>query len=304
MASHLLLRQGKAFPITMLVTPADLKLFSNKLAWKVFTAFSVPTVPIDAARALGVHEQKVYYYLNRFRRARLVKKVREEQRHGTVASYYQITARCFGFHALEDGQEGVELSTPLYNKHLEPFIRNGRLNCRLVVGSPDPHGPWQARASDACCAIDFALFLGGYTNTISLPNYKLDTEIRERDLKGNLILIGGPHVNMITKELNEKLPIFIDTKEKNIVSSLSGKTYTDDEYGMVVLLQNPWDGGGRILLLAGKRFPGTRAAVIAMITKIDHVFSGNNYQRTTVARVIRGVDADGDGIIDSAELVE
>lgn len=298
MTRHLLLRPGKpqlAFPIRMVKDPALLKLFSNELAWQVFTSFITPAVPIDAAKTLGIHEQKIYYYVHRFKKAGLLKAVREEQRHGTVATYYQVTDSCFGFQTHETG--GYEMSAPLYNKKLEPFVANGKLHARIVVGSPDPHGPWQARASDACCAIDFALFLGGYTNSISVPNYKLDTEIRERELKGNLILIGGPHVNMVTKDINASLPVYIDVDEKTIISRQTGKTYTDDEYGMVALITNPWDADGRVLVVAGKRFQGTRAAIIALITDTDRVLDGG-------CRVIKGVDKDGDGIIDAAEIVE
>ena len=200
MDRHLFVTQGtpaRAYPTHLLRSPAALKVFSNELAWKVYKAFVSPQVPIDVAKAMGIHEQKIYYYVNRFKRAGLLRKTGEEQRHGTIASSYQATDGCFTFQAHED--DGQDISAPLANKHLEPFIRNGRLQARIVVGSPDPHGPWQARASDACCAIDFALFLGGYTTTITVPNYKLDTEIREKDLQGNLIMIGGPSPGSVSR---------------------------------------------------------------------------------------------------------
>ena len=41
-----------------------------------------------------------------------------------------------------------------------------------------------------------------------------------------------------------------------------------------------------------------------MITDADRIFEGNTYNRQVLVRVVRGVDADGDGIIDAVELVE
>ncbi|HJW96700.1 MAG TPA: S-layer protein, partial [archaeon] len=137
------------------------------------------------------------------------------------------------------------------------------------------------------------------------PNYKLDTEVREKDLKGNLILIGGPTANMITNRINTKLPVSIDLRhDVKIFSSLSRKSYAEDENGMIVVKENPWDKDSKILVVAGKRFQGTRAAIIALITKSEKIFSGNKYDKSVTAKVVRGYDMDGDGIIDSAEILE
>jgi hypothetical protein len=306
---HFLLSSGKkqtAIPISLLQNPEDLKNLTSGLGWKVLQELAEPGCPMDIAKKIGVHEQKVYYYINKFKGAKLIREVRRERRHGTVAVFYQAKDYAFGFRmARTPAGHELRISSPKHSKLMEPFVSQGRLDAKIIVGSPDPHGPWKARASDSCCAIDFALFLGAFTDGTATPNYKLDTEVRERDLKGNLILIGGPTANMITNKINSKLPVFIDMKhDVKIFSALSKKSYAEDSHGLIVSLENPWDRKSRILVVAGKRFQGTRAAIIALITKPEKAFSGNRHDKSVMAKVVRGYDMDGDGIIDSADILE
>jgi hypothetical protein len=308
---HFMLREnGKKqtiVPMRLMDSPESMKALSNNLSWTVFQEFSQPSCPMDVAKKLGIHEQKVYYYINKFKKSRLIKEIRSEPRHGTIAKFYQIKDHAFGIRT-ENVPENLELRiySPAKVKSLEPFILGGKLNSKIIVGSPDPHGPWKARASDSCCAIDFALFMGAFTRGKNTPNYKLDTEIRERDLKGNLILFGGPTANMITRRINNRLPIFFEIKRdlRRIRSELSGKVYRDDECGVVEIVDNPWDKNGRVLILAGKKFHGTRSAVLAWTGNLDNVLKGNNSDPRVIAKVVRGYDMNGDGIIDEAEILE
>ncbi|MCJ7817200.1 MAG: S-layer protein [Candidatus Aenigmarchaeota archaeon] len=309
MDKHFLLSSGKkqtAIPIALFDSPEFLKNLTSRLGWRILQELAEPGCPMDIAKKLGIHEQKVYYYINKFKAAKLIREVKRERRHGTVAVFYQTKDYAFGFRMRKTPEfETLNISSPKHSKLMEPFVSEGRMNSKIIVGSPDQHGPWKARASDSCCAIDFALFLGAFTDGTGTPNYKLDTEIREKDLKGNLILIGGPTANMITNKVNSKLPIHIDLKnDVKIFSTLSKKSYAEDENGLIVSIQNPWDKKSRILVVAGKRFQGTRAAIIALITKAEKVFSGNKYEKSVMAKVVRGYDMDGDGIIDSAEILE
>jgi hypothetical protein len=234
----------------------------------------------------------------------LIKEIKSEQRHGTVAKFYQIRDRIFVL-TFNPEFKRLNIQSPIKSKLLEPWVIDRKLNAIIVVGSPDPHGPWKARASDSCCAIDFALFLGTFTDGKNIPNYKLDVEVREKDLNENLILIGGPMVNLITQKVNPKLPIYIDLNgEKNIVSKISGKNYIEEESGLIAVIDNPWNSKKKILVLAGKRFQGTRSAVIAWIKYLDKIAKGNKFKPKIIARIVKGYDLDGDGIIDSAEILE
>jgi hypothetical protein len=309
MGDFLLKTKGKqsiAYPVRMIDSPSALSVLSNELAWRIYREMSEPSCPMDIAKRLGIHEQKVYYYINRFRKARMIREVSSEQRHGTIARFYQAKDSLFAVSAgsLQNGKD-VSISSPSGMSLLEPFIKDNKLNARIIVGSPDPHGPWKARGSDSFCAIDLALFLGSFTGGVDIPNYRLDVETRESDLRENLILIGGPAVNMVTRRMNSRLPVRLELRgERSIKSTLSGKAYRSDDCGIIVLTDNPWDRKKKILLIAGKRFQGTRAAVISLIKDLEKVMQGNRNNRKYVARVVRGYDMDGDGVIDASELLE
>lgn len=308
MAEYFLLKSGKGnetAPAVLFSDPKKLKPLTSKLGWKIFSALSEPHCPMDLAKKLGVHEQVVYYYIRKFKKDGLIKECGTEQRHGTVAKFYQAARGAFALVPKGVSFTGISISSPSKSKLLYPFVKDGKLNATIVVGSPDPHGPWKARASDACCAIDFALFTGAFTSGENVPNYRLDIEVREKELEGNLVLIGGPTVNMITRKVNRKLPIHIDPEnEMNIVSGLSGKTYKDDDCGIINIIENPKNKDAKILVLAGKRFTGTRAAILAWIKRLSDVSKGNKWERGVKSRVVKGYDMDGDGVIDSAEFLE
>lgn len=309
---HFILRtDGKRHvmhPVKVVDSPEALKAFSSGLGWKVFKELAEPACPIDIARKLGVHEQKVYYYIKKLREAGLIRETGSEARIGATARFYQVkhSSLCVSLGESSASKE-LNISSPAHLRLLRPFVEDGSLNARIIVGSPDPHGPWKARASDSCCAIDFALFMGAFTSGKEVPNYSLDTEVRDADLKGNLILIGGPTVNMVTRRINNILPVSIDLRgSAKIRSSLSGKSYKDDEIGMIAIVDNPFDRkrGSKILVIAGNRFQGTRSAVLAWIKDLDRIMAGNVNDRKVVAKVVRGYDMDGDGVIDSSELLE
>ena len=294
----------KAFRAALLESPERIGVLSSSLGWKVFGEFSEPACPIDVARKLGVHEQKVYYYVKKFREAGMLEEVKREARHGTTARFYRVTSHAFAFKLPNAPAKSIDKAA-VPGSELEPFITGRRFNARIVVGSPDPHGPWKARGSDSCCAIDFALFMGAFTSAKDVPNYMLDVEVRDSHLRENLILFGGPAVNVITAKVNDRLPVFIDTNNHfDIKSRVSGKVYKDDETGLIAMIENPWNRKARVLVLAGKRFPGTRSSVLAWIKSPKNVLRGNRFDRSVKARVVRGYDLDGDGVIDSAEIME
>lgn len=307
MGKHFLLKTGKRnrlTPFKLFESPKAISALASELGWRVFQELAEPACPMDIAKKLKVHEQKVYYHIRRLKASGLIKEVGREPRHGAVAKFFQARNHALGIRVGKPSSQEVSITSPEHVKALEPFVVKGKLNSTIIVGSPDPHGPWKARASDSCCAIDFALFIGSLV-TKPLPNYKLDVEVRDKDLKKNLILIGGPTVNMVTRRVNDKLPVYIKLENGvGIVSRLSGKEYPDDECGMICMIENPWNKKSRVLVLAGNRFPGTRAAVLAWVGKLESVLAGNKFDKSVVAKVVKGYDMDGDGVIDTPELLE
>ncbi len=277
----------------------------SKLAKKIVKAIvDKEKYPKQIAKELKENEQKIYYHIRNLERAGIIKVVRQETVHGTVAKFYKIAqpALVLKFKELIPSQE-ISPTDEKVARFLSPFIVNGKLNARIIVGSPDPHGPEKARSRDGYYGMDLALFLGTFLNYVPEINVRLDTETKEKDLKENLIVIGGPIVNSVTGKLNNHLPIHF-AQDKNIHSKISKTSYSSDETGMIVKIKNPYNPEKAVLVVAGKRFSGTRAAITAFLKGFKDIYSGNRLKPGIMAKVVEGLDLDSDGIVDAVEFRE
>lgn len=289
---------------TSLLDLKSLAILKSELALKILSELAKkPSCAMDIARKLNQHEQKIYYHLRKMEKAGIIKLVKTEERVGALAKIYSVASPFVSAKIYEDnGLEDVKTRVKEI-EFLKPFIDKGELNAVIVVGSPDPHGKYGAQSSDGSAAIDLALFLGTFLLSSDM-NYKLDTQVREEDLKKNLILIGGPKANMLIEKINDKLPIYFDTKhEFNIISTLSKTVYTEDDVGIIVKMKSPFAKDKEVLVLSGKRFKGTRAAIIGIVKHLKKIAEGNKFN-SCVARVVRGIDRDSDGLIDDIEILE
>jgi DNA-binding PadR family transcriptional regulator len=281
----------------------SLKNFGTELAQKIIRCISEkPKYPTDIAKELKVHEQKVYYHIRNLEKAGIIRVVKKETKQGAVANYYALTEPAFivKFKKLQQTQKISQFRNE--SAYLEPFVKNGKLDALIIVGSPDPHGPDKARSRDGYYGIDLALFLGTFLNYVPTANVKLDTDVRENDLDNNLILLGGPITNKTTEKFNDKLPIRFE--DGSIKSTISNEIYPQDEAGMIVKIKNPVNRDKEILVIAGKRFAGTRAAIIAFLKHFREITNGNMRNRNIKASVVEGTDLDSDGIVDDVEFRE
>jgi DNA-binding transcriptional ArsR family regulator len=281
-------KEGRQF---ILATREVRKIPSSELPVKILFAISKkPSYAKEISKLLKEDEQKIYYHIRNLEKNGLIKITRKKDIGGSVAKIYSLTKPSF-FVKFGEFEEGKKI--PKENIFLDPFIREGKINSLIVVGSPDPHGPEKARARDAYYAIDLALFLGTFLHTTT-DAVSLDIELRKDDLKNNLIIIGGVVTNKISKMINEKIPVRFDRKN-NIHSSLSRKTYRGDDIGIIIKSKNPFDKTKHILLLAGKRQSGTKASIIAVTKKLNLL---KNFS------VVEGIDTDYNGVVDDAKVLE
>ncbi len=286
------------------VSANQLKAMQSELAQRILRALAQkPSYAMSLARDLRVHEQKVYYHLRNLEKKGIIRQVRKEFVHGTQATFYAPSAAAFVL-ALREFEESPGLGVSKVD-FLAPIIENGELDGVIIVGSPEPHGPDMARSRDGYYGMDLALFLGTFLRGERKLSVRLDTEVRTEDLQGNLILIGGPVVNLIMGKVNDKLPIRFD-KSSNwaIKSDVSGKFYRSDECGIIVKAKNPFNPKKWVLVVAGKRYAGTRAVTIGFLRHFQELTQGNQVDRKVAARVVEGLDKDGDGIVDDARFVE
>ncbi len=178
----------------------------------------------------------------------------------------------------------------------EPFVKDSVLDAKIIVGSPDPHGPEKARSRDITFAVELALFLGTLLAKAGGKSVMEDKDVRTPDLSNNLIIIGGPVTNKVAKMVNNNLPVRFDGK-KNIISARSKKTYRNDDCGFIARIDNPFDNSKKVLIIAGKRYSGTKAAVLAFMEHFDKI------EKKTFT-IVEGVDNDGDGEIDGVKIIE
>ena len=261
----------------------------------------------ELAKEIGKQEQVVYYHLRKLENAGIVEKCKVGLARGFEVYGYKPKANAFYFvlkkeKTKQKSKKEVEEETKEIEKFLFPFIEEGKLNCVIVIGSPEPHGIERARSKDAFFMIDLALLFGSFLDKVEKPVSILDTEIRDKEiLKNNLVIIGGPIVNTLTYQINDKLPVGFSKNNKAFVVKQTGKKYFDDEVGIIIKQKNPFNKDKEILVIEGKRYIGTKACVVAFM-KYLHELSKRVNEKGYV--IVKGYDADSDGIIDDVQFLE
>lgn len=302
--------------IALFDRPERLKAVLNMLSWQILKLLGEGEMyPIEIAKKLGIHEQKVYYHIRKLAEAGVIKIVKEEEKKGATAKFYKVSFPAFGVELPFGNRRVTTLGAPIMDQKLKqfltPFLQNSVFDGKIVVGSPDPHGPFKAMARDGHYAAYLSFFLGQH---VKLPDdfvIKLDVDVKaEKEEKNNLILVGGPGTNLLTEEVNEYLPTRFSVKSTEhgflfggLISQKTGNVYTSDTIGLIAKIDNPWDKNKRIIVAAGNKAIGTKACVLAL-TKFWKETLKNFNGIDSFASVIQGFDLDGDGKVDAIEVLE
>jgi len=314
--SYLILKTHKEKYVVLTQVLTEPKTALNALQplrWRILNELTNnPLCAKDLASILKVTVQTAAYHLKKLHEAGLIKLVKTIERRGATAKYYtaELNALTILFNPLLLGNESESLKSDIESltkciSFLTPLLKNGKFNAKIIVGSPDIHGEYKSRARCAGYAVDLALFLGSFLPITDDLVTKLDTEVNDKDLEGNLILIGGPKVNMVTLKVNKFLPIFFDLSEGSaMISKVSGKIFRGEEEGAIQLIQNPFNSNSKILVLAGNTHIGTRASVVGFIKHLTKVIQGNLWNKDIIAKVVGGIDLNSDGVIDDVEFLE
>ena len=310
-------RKQKVKEILIIKDPQKLKMMLNRLSWKILGLLSEGEMyPMEIAKKLGVHEQKVYYHIRKLVKAGAIVVTREEEKKGAIAKYYKAVSPAFGIE-LPQGYKTIQrLSLIGMDEQIQKFFKefigkDGAFEGKIVVGSPTPHGPFKTSARDGHYASHLTFFLGQFAKMPEEFAIKLDVDVKaEKEEKNNLILVGGPGTNLLTQELNEYLPIRFNMQPSEqgflfggLVSRKTSNVYTADAVGLIAKIVNPWDDTKRIIVLAGNKAVGTKACVLALTNFWKKTLKGYNGE-DTFAKVIQGFDLDGDGKVDSIEVLE
>lgn len=307
----------KAKEISIVQDSKKLKMILGGLSWKILTLLSEEAMyPLEIARKMGIHEQRVYYHIRKLVKAGAIAVQKEEKKKGATAKYYKAISPAFGIefplgYRNFQNLTSVNIVGKVQDFFDEYFGAKGLMDGKIVVGSPTPHGPFRTSARDGHYAAHLALFMGQF---VKMPRdfvIKLDVDVKaEKEEKNNLILVGGPGTNLLTQEINRYLPIRFNMQSSDqgfllggLASKKTSRVYTADAIGLVAKIVNPWDKNRRIIVLAGNKAVGTKACVLSLANFWNKTLQ--QYTKDSVfARVVQGFDLDGDGKVDSIEVIE
>jgi len=309
-------KDGKryAYNAEILQSAEAIKPLLNEKCWRIYQELSAKECyPAELSKKLGIGQQEAYYYINKLRNAGLVEVTRKEEKQGGLAKYYAATKKCFAFVPTISKEYEVDIFGPEKNifEHADeffyPIVKKGVLDAKIVIGAPDSHGIFKARARDAHIAAELCCFLGLFCTKIKQPFIFLDTMLGHISKENsNLIVVGGPITNKTSGEVNEYLSVRFEQKNGQwiIKSTNSEKEYTEDSIGIIEKIKHPFFEDRTILFLAGKRNVGTKAAVLALMQNTLEIIKPNKFNEARIAHVVEGLDLDSDGLIDSVEILE
>jgi DNA-binding Lrp family transcriptional regulator len=287
--------------------PLALKPVVSPLGWEIIKLIAnEESYPAEIARKLRQYRQKVYYYVKQLEKNGLIKKGKVIEAERGKATGYRLSSFAFCIE-LPYGDRPFIASEKVLNSKLSSFlnkfISKGIFDGIIVTGSPNPHGPNMVSARDGHYSAQIGLFLGQFC---TLPNdfiVRLDVDVRAEKLQNlNMILIGGPGANLITADINKHLPIKFS--EQNYWAGLihEEKTFSSETHGLIANIANPFEKDKRIIVLAGIRNVGTKTAILALTNFYNKVLKDYEEGKDW-ACVVRGYDVNGDGKVDSVELV-
>lgn len=268
---------------------------------------SSPRYPAEIARSLGTHHQTVYYHMKRLEEAGLISRVKSELVRGGEANLFALTSDGY---AVEFATKGEQLPpfpassrSKAFGRFFKEFISEGRLDGWVVVGSPVPHGAGGTQARDGHYAVQLGFALGQFVEMPERFPVKLDVDVKSEKMEGsNLIVVGGPRTNLMAEELNPHLPAGFKQGVWGPIVDSQGREYSSELDCIIVKQRNPWNESKTVVVTAGLTGAGTKAAIVGLCNFADTLFQ--KYRSGDFACILRGLDKDGDGKVDSVELLK
>ena len=287
--------------------PDGFRPASGKMSQKLLALLSSgPKYTAEMARTLRTQYQTVYYHIGRLEKAGHISRVRTEQIRGGEANLFALASDGYAVEFPVKGSLLPTLKSSSRSKALgrffAEFFKNGELDGWVVVGSPVQHGGAGTQARDGHYAVQLGFALGQFVKLPAKFPVKLDVDLKaEKLLASNLMVVGGPRNNVVAEELNPHLPIRFGQGSfwGSIVDG--DKTYGSELDCLVEKVRNPWDRSKTCVIAAGLSGAGTKAAIIGICNYAETLFQG--YRSGDYAALLRGVDRDGDGKVDSVDLL-
>ncbi len=260
-----------------------------------------PHYPTQISKKLDKEKQKTYYHIKKLKEANLIEEERKENLSGGTATYYKPTNEQYQLNLNKETIEQTSSIKKEVKNFLNPLIQKNEIKGKIIVGSPDEHGPDQVRARDGHLSSEISQKIGKYGQKNSKTTY-LDTEINAPEESNNILLLGGVLTNTVTRYFNKNLTInFSDEKFPYRELETPKNNYSKPTTGIIAKTRNPNNEENFIYLVAGIRNKGTQAATLAF-KNLHEILT--NYKEGEHYIVVKGLDLDGDGEIDDYEILE
>ncbi len=285
------------------ISPQLAQILAHKIRWKIMKML-VNEEMLYAKRIaaeLGLSESKVHYHMNKLRTAGLISQTGTQMIKKGRAILFKPVANQFLLSLLDND---AYFSKTAFNIIFKNFIHNGNFRGKIITGSAQPHGRYDAISRDGYLVGELCWYLAShirFQNKNFIPNMVLtDLEYEKLNPRKNdsLILIGGHITNTLTAYYNEtllksKFGIYFS---ENLLTN-GTITFSNPEHALIALFRNPSNKSEWVLTLSGVRSLGTKAAIYAIISDYCEVFNDDSEFVT----IIKGESSDGthiDGVVE------
>lgn len=286
-----------------IINNEEMKALSSKVVIKILRELNNgPKSVKELSEILKLHEQTIYYYIKKLHKFKIVEVLREVRRRGMIEKIFYLPYKTFILNISKTNKKYEKEELYLIENFFKEFFTGNYFDGYIVVGSPQPHGPFLTSTRDSHLATQIAFLLGKFCEVNKLI-IKLDTEIKNEKLENNnLIVIGGALSNIISYELNNYLDIKFKW-DKSWYVDFFGEKFLDEEVALIAKVKNPWNENKKIILIAGNRLAGTRAAIYSLTTNFEKILE-NYKEGKDFYCVIKGVDKDGDGFEEDVKILK
>lgn len=249
------------------------KALAHPIRWKILQELrKKPQYGKELAQVLGMSEQKIYHHLKILENASIIKINAIESKKGALTKYFTVNPD-FNFFFQDFPPSNNDREIFIAEIISNVIINSGTGHFKLVVGNPEPHGPYNAISRDGYLSAVLSWILKKYLPSSYHLKVMTDSEFFLRysqdfsDLDDPLISIGGPITNVVTNSIltrlkHKKVPIRI-TGPPWIIKT-SSASFQDRTCGLILFYQDRDIFSMPVISFAGIGRRGTLASILAL----------------------------------------
>jgi DNA-binding transcriptional ArsR family regulator len=256
---HYLVKEDEFLPAKE-IDEKGLKALEDEQRRKILNMVSERDMTVsELVSELDMGRQTLYYNLEKLQEGGLIAS------EGSRPKYFSSDIAAYYFRPENVEPEKNPLMLENVPDILEGFVEDRKIDARVIVGAPYPHGEHDRRHKNAYKAGEITAILGNYGRKRQQLIY-MDTEVDEKISERPLISVAGPLVNTLTDELNSEMPAKFTEGHDRIITENS--TYSGDETGFIAKAEV--EGKERIVV-AGLFGLGTSAAIEALSSRAQEL---------------------------------